>query len=93
MEWKIKKSKKFSLEILSQEKLKKLYSSELLRENPCIPQKFLPNYNGKETPEEDEVMQNLRKYKIRANNKLKPENLEKKNIYRSNTGLEGEQQR
>ena len=33
-------------------RLEELYKSELLKENPCIPRKFLPNYNGKETPEE-----------------------------------------
>ena len=32
----------------------------------CIPQKFLPSYNGKETPEEKERMQNLIKEKVRA---------------------------
>ena len=31
----------------------------ILKENPCIPQKFLPNYNSIETPEEKETMQNL----------------------------------
>ena len=36
------------------------------KENPCITRKFLPNYNGKETPEEKEIMQNLTKEKVRA---------------------------
>ena len=35
-------------------------------ENPCIPRMFLPDYNGKETPEEKEIMQNLTKEKVRA---------------------------
>ena len=47
-------------------RLEELYNSELLKENPCIPRKFLPNYNGKETPEEKEIMQNLTKEKVRA---------------------------
>ena len=51
-------------------KLEELYNSELLKENPCIPQKFLPNYNGNETPEEKEIMQNLIKEKIRAESQL-----------------------
>ena len=42
-------------------RLKELYNSELLKENPCIPRKFLPSYNGKENPEEKEIMQNLTK--------------------------------
>ena len=42
------------------------YNSEILKENLCIPQKFLPSYNGKETPEEKERMQNLIKEKVRA---------------------------
>ena len=33
-----------------------LYSFELLKENPCISQNILPNYNGKETPEVKEIM-------------------------------------
>ena len=61
------------MEKLSQKKtgrLEELYNSELLKENPCIPRKFLPNYNGKETPEEKEIMQNLTKEKVRAELKL-----------------------
>ena len=27
-----------------------------LKEKSCIPRRFLPNYNGKETPEEKEIM-------------------------------------
>ena len=46
-------------------RLEELYSSKLLKENPSIPRKFLPNYNGKETPEEKE-MQNLTKKKVHA---------------------------
>ena len=42
-------------------RLDELYNSELLKENPCILRKFLPNYNGKETPGEKEIMQNLTK--------------------------------
>ena len=38
------------------ERLEELYNSELLKENPCIPRNFLPNYNDKETPEEKEIM-------------------------------------
>ena len=45
--------------------LEELYSSKLLKENPSIPRTFLPNYIGKETPEEKE-MQNLTKEKVRA---------------------------
>ena len=37
----------------------------IIKEN-CIPRKFLPNYNGKETPEEKEIMRNLTKEKVRA---------------------------
>ena len=47
-------------------RLEELYNSELLKENSCIPRKFLPNYNGKETPEEKEIMQNLTKEKVHA---------------------------
>ena len=47
-------------------RFEELYNSELSKENPCIPRKFLPNYNGKETPEEKEIMQNLTKEKVRA---------------------------
>ena len=43
-------------------RLEELYNAELLKENPCIPRKFLPNYNGKEK----EIMQNLTKEKVRA---------------------------
>ena len=39
--------------------VEELYNSELLKENPFIPRKFLQNYKGKETPEEKEIMQNL----------------------------------
>ena len=42
-------------------RLEELYNSELLKENSCIPQNFLPNYHGKETPEEKEIMRNLTK--------------------------------
>ena len=45
--------------------LEELYSSKLLKENPSIPRTFLPNYIGKETPEEKE-MENLTKEKVRA---------------------------
>ena len=45
--------------------LEELYSCKLLKENPSIPRTFLPNYIGKETPEEKE-MQNLTKEKVRA---------------------------
>ena len=47
-------------------KLVQLYNSELLKENPTIPRKFLPNYNGNETTEEKEIMENLSKEKVRA---------------------------
>ena len=43
-------------------KLEELYNAELLKENPCIPRKFLPNYNGKEK----QIMQNLAKEKVRT---------------------------
>ena len=33
-------------------KLEELYNSEHLKENPRIPRKFLPNYNGKELQDE-----------------------------------------
>ena len=33
-------------------RLEILYYSELLKQNPCIPRKFLPNCNGKETLDE-----------------------------------------
>ena len=33
-------------------RLEKLYNFELLKENLCIPRKFLPIYDGKETPED-----------------------------------------
>ena len=39
---------------------------KFLKENPCIPRKFLPIYNGKETPKENKIMQNLTKEKLRA---------------------------
>ena len=48
-------------------RLEELYNSELLKENPSIPQKFLPNYKGKETPEEKEIIQNLTKEKYVPN--------------------------
>ena len=35
-------------------RLEEIYNYELLKENPCISRKFLPNYNSKETPEEKE---------------------------------------
>ena len=47
-------------------RLEELYSDELRKENPNIPLKFLPNYSGKETPEEKQIMQNLAKEKVRA---------------------------
>ena len=43
-------------------RLEELYNAELLKENPCIPRKFLPNYNGKEK----QIMQNLAKEKVRT---------------------------
>ena len=33
-------------------RLEEFYNSKLLKVNPCIPRKFLLNYNGKDTPEE-----------------------------------------
>ena len=39
------------------QRLEELYNAEHLKENPCIPRKSLPNYNGKEK----EIMQNKRK--------------------------------
>ena len=47
-------------------RLEELCNFELLKENPCIPRKFLPNYNSKETPEEKEIIKNLTKEKVRA---------------------------
>ena len=58
-------------------RLEELYNSELLKGNPCIPRKFLPNYNGKETPEEKEIMQNLTKEKVRAKLQLQKIRYEK----------------
>ena len=58
-------------------RLEELYNSELLKGNPCIPRKFLPNYNGKETPEEKEIMQNLTKVKVRAKLQLQKIRYEK----------------
>ena len=37
-----------------------------LKKNPCIPRKFSSNYNGKETAEENEILQNLTKEKVLA---------------------------
>ena len=34
----------------------KINNSELLKENPCFPQTLYPNYKGKETPGEREIM-------------------------------------
>ena len=34
-------------------KLEELCNSELLKENQCISRKFLPNCNGKESPEKN----------------------------------------
>ena len=47
-------------------RLEELFNDELLKENPTIPRKFLPNYNGKETSEEKQIMNNLAKEKVRA---------------------------
>ena len=46
--------------------MEELYNSELIKENPCIRRKLLQNYNGKETPEEKQKMQNLTKEKVRG---------------------------
>ena len=46
-------------------RLEELYNSGLLKENPCIPRKFLSNYNGKETKKKG-IMQNLTKEKVRV---------------------------
>lgn len=45
--------------MLLKDKLEERYKSELLKENPLITRKFLPNNNGKETPEDTEMMQNF----------------------------------
>ena len=37
-----------------------------LKKNPCIPRKFSSNYNGKETAEENEILQSLTKEKVLA---------------------------
>ena len=50
---------------------KNFLNFELLKENPNIPQKFLPNYNGKKASEGKEIMQNLTKEKERAEMRLK----------------------
>ena len=36
------------------------------KKNPCIPRKFSSNYNGKETVEENEILQSLTKEKVLA---------------------------
>ena len=36
------------------------------KKNPCIPRKFSSNYNGKETAEENEILQSLTKEKVLA---------------------------
>ena len=46
--------------------MKEIYNSELLKKNSCIPQNFLPNYNGKETLEKIDIIKNLEKEKVRA---------------------------
>ena len=44
----------------------KLNSFELLKENPCIPRKFFPINNGKETPEDKKYNEKLDKEKVHA---------------------------
>ena len=42
------------------------YNPRFLKKNPYILWKFLPNHNGKETPEEKEIMKNFIKEQVRA---------------------------
>ena len=46
---KLKNRKDFFWRHHRNKRLEELYNSGLLKENPCIPRKFLSNYNGKET--------------------------------------------
>ena len=46
-------------DLFRNKRLEELYNYELLKENPCIPRKFLPDYNGKETLVEKKIMQSL----------------------------------
>ena len=50
---KFKSRKDFFWRYHRNKRLEELYNFGLLKENPCIPRKFLSNYNGKETKKKE----------------------------------------
>ena len=65
MEWKVQKKKRLILETSSQQKIERTLQFWTFKRKSTYSSKF-PNYNGKETQEEKEIMQNLAKEKVRA---------------------------
>ena len=52
------------------QRLEEIYTLELEKEKPNLPRQFLPNFNGTESIEEQEIMNKLAKEKLRTELKL-----------------------